>query len=104
MRTVLPLSIPRDSLDAGATADLSTPLRGTMTVDRQPRLVDVRQIGPKSERDISGRCSVCNTVMIARLDTSEEAKIEKLRERLEKVFARHLAATGCSNRESAASR
>jgi hypothetical protein len=75
-----------------------------MTVDRQPRLVDIRQIGPKSERDISGRCSVCNTVMIARLDNSEEANPEKLRERLEEVFARHLSGKGCSNREPAAGR
>jgi hypothetical protein len=75
-----------------------------MTVDRQPRLVDVRQIGPKSERDISGRCSVCDTVMIARLDNSEEPTPEKLRERLEKVFARHLAGSGCSERGSTAGR
>jgi len=73
-----------------------------MTVDRQPQLVDVRQIGPKSERDISGRCSVCNTVMISRLDASEEANPEKLRERLEEVFARHLAGSECSKRGSGA--
>lgn len=75
-----------------------------MPVDLQPRLVDVRQIGPKSERDISGRCSVCNTVMIARLDNSEEPKPEKLRERLENVFDRHLAGSGCRKRGSVADR
>jgi hypothetical protein len=75
-----------------------------MTVDRQPRLMDVRQIGPKSERDISARCSVCDTVMIARLDNSEEPKPEKLLERLEQVFARHLAGSGCSKPGSAAGR
>ena len=75
-----------------------------MTEDRPPRLVDVRQIGPKSERDISGRCSACNAVMIARLDNCEELKPEKLRERLENVFARHLAGNGCSKREPGASR
>lgn len=74
--------------------------RGEVTVDRQPRLVDVRQIGPKSERDISGRCSACDTVMIARLDNSEKPEAEKLRERLEKVFARHLAGSGCLKRAS----
>jgi len=66
-----------------------------MTVDRQPRLVDVRQIGPKSERDISGRCSACDAVVIARLDSSEDPKPDKLRERLENVFARHLAESEC---------
>jgi len=71
-----------------------------MAVDRQPRLVDVRQIGPKGERDISGRCSACDTVLIARLDSSEEPKPEKLRERLDSVFARHLARSGCVKRES----
>ena len=75
-----------------------------MTVDCQPRLVDVRQIGPKSERDISGKCSVCDTVMIARLDNWEEAKPEKLRERLEKVFARHVAGSGCIKSASDAGR
>ncbi len=67
-----------------------------MTGDRQPQLLDVRQIGPKSERDISGRCSACNAVMIARLDNWEEPKLEQLRERLDSVFARHLAESGCS--------
>jgi len=31
-------------------------------------LIDVRQIGPDSERDISGRCTACGVVVIARLD------------------------------------
>jgi hypothetical protein len=42
--------------------------------------------------------------MIARLDNSEEPTPEKLRERLEKVFARHLAGSGCSERGSTAGR
>ena len=75
-----------------------------MTGDRQPRLVDVRQIGPKSERDISGRCSACNAVMIARLDNWEEPKPEELRERLDTVFARHLAGSACSKRVLSAGR
>ena len=66
-----------------------------MTVDRQPRLVDVRQIGPKSERDISGRCSACGVVLIARLETFEEAKPDHLRNRLDKLFARHITESGC---------
>jgi len=73
-----------------------------MTVDRQPRLVDVRQIGPKSERDTSGRCSVCDTILIARLDNWEQAEPEKLRERLENVFARHVAGSGCIKHASGA--
>jgi len=66
-----------------------------MTVDRQPHLVDVRQIGPKSERDISGRCSACGVVLIAQLDNSEEAKPQQLRDRLEQLFARHINESGC---------
>jgi hypothetical protein len=42
--------------------------------------------------------------VIARLDNWEELKAEKLRERLEKVFARHLAGSGCVKRASAAGR
>jgi hypothetical protein len=66
-----------------------------MTVRRTPRLVDVRQIGPKSERDISGRCSACGVVLIARLDKWEDAKPAQLREKLESLFSRHLTESGC---------
>jgi hypothetical protein len=66
-----------------------------MTVDRTPRLTDVRQIGPNSERDISGRCSACGVVLIARLDNWVEAKPEPLRAKLDKLFARHLMDTTC---------
>ncbi len=66
-----------------------------MTVDRTPRLTDVRQIGPNSERDISGRCSACGVVLIARLDNWEAAKPELLRGKLEKLFARHLIDATC---------
>jgi hypothetical protein len=62
-----------------------------MTVRRTPRLVDIRQIGPKSERDISGRCSACGVVLIARLDNWDDAKPAQLRERLESLFTRHIA-------------
>ena len=66
-----------------------------MTVDRTPRLVDVRQIGPNSEWDISGRCSACGVVLITRLDNSEAATPEQLRHKLERLFGRHLAETTC---------
>jgi hypothetical protein len=56
-------------------------------------LSDVRQIGPNSERDISGVCSACGVVLIARLDDGdpEQPTPERLRAELEKVFERHLA-------------
>jgi hypothetical protein len=66
-----------------------------MTLDRQPRLVDVRHIGPKSERDISGRCSACGVILIARLDTREDAQSQQLRDKLERLFARHVTETKC---------
>jgi hypothetical protein len=71
-----------------------------MTVDRTPRLVDVRQIGPNSERDISGRCSGCGVVLIARLDNCEDAKPELLRDKLGKVFGRHLIDTTCGKSQN----
>jgi len=66
-----------------------------MTVHRTRRLVDVRQSGPKSERDISGRCSVCGAVLIARLDNSQEVNPQQLRDELESLFDRHVAEIGC---------
>ena len=66
-----------------------------MTVGRKPRLIDVRQIGPHSERDISGRCSACRAVLIARLDNSEDLKPRQLRDKLERLFARHIAESKC---------
>ncbi len=62
-----------------------------------PRLIDVRQIGPQSERDISGRCSACGVVLIARLDKSEEIKPEMLRDKLDKLFNRHLSENFCAS-------
>ena len=73
-----------------------------MTVDRSPRLIDVRQIGPNSERDISGRCSACGVILIARLDHWENAAPELLRNKLDKLFARHLAEIGCGREARAA--
>jgi hypothetical protein len=69
-----------------------------MTVDRSPRLIDVRQIGPNSERDISGRCSACGVILIARLDHWENAAPELLRKKLDKLFERHLAEVGCGKK------
>ena len=69
-----------------------------MTVDRSPRLIDVRQIGPNSERDISGRCSACGAVLITRLDHWENAAPELLRKKLDKLFERHLAEVGCGKK------
>ena len=66
-----------------------------MTVERTPRLTDIRQIGPNSERDISGRCSACGVVLIAQLDNREGAESELLRNKLEELFARHLIDTTC---------
>jgi hypothetical protein len=71
-----------------------------MTVDRPPRLIDVRQIGPNSERDISGRCSACGVVLLARLDNLEDATPELLRAKLDKVFARHLIDSTCGVSEN----
>jgi len=75
-----------------------------MTVGREPRLVDVRQIGPHSERDISGRCSACGAVLIARLDNSEDVKPKQLRDKLERLFARHIDENGCGQTRSSASK
>ena len=67
-------------------------------MDRSPRLIDVRQIGPNSERDISGRCSACGVVLIARLDHWESAAPQPLRNKLDKLFERHVAETGCGKK------
>jgi hypothetical protein len=71
-----------------------------MTVERTPRLTDIRQIGPNSERDISGRCSACGVVLIARLNNWEDPEPELLRDKLEKLFARHLIDTTCSESQN----
>jgi hypothetical protein len=69
-----------------------------MTVDRSPRLIDVRQIGPNSERDISGRCSACGVILIARLDHGENPAPGLLRNKLDKLFERHLTEVGCGKK------
>jgi hypothetical protein len=67
----------------------SATIRWAVNLDRTPRLIDVRQIGPDSERDISGRCFACGVVLIARLDNRESSNLEALRSKLEKLFARN---------------
>ena len=67
-------------------------------MDRTPRVVDVRQIGPQSERDISGKCSACGAILFARLDDLEEASQERLKEKLEHVFAPHVTKEHAANR------
>lgn len=64
-----------------------------VSLDRTLRLIDVRQIGPDSERGISGRCCACGVVLIARLDNRESSNLEALRSKLEKLFARNLTET-----------
>jgi hypothetical protein len=54
-------------------------------------LRDVRQIGPDRERDISGACSACGNLLLARLDNGAEPAPGHLRAKLEKVFERHIA-------------
>ena len=73
----------------------SATIRWAVNLDRTPRLIDVRQIGPDSERDISARCSACGVVLIARLDNRGSSNLEALRSKLEKLFARNLTETAC---------
>lgn len=55
-------------------------------------LVDVRQIGPQSEREISGVCSFCGDMLLACLsDIDAEPTLVRLRAELETVFLRHVA-------------
>lgn len=58
----------------------------------KPCLSDVRQIGPERERErcISGVCSACGTVLLARLEDSEPVNPMVLREKLDAVFKSHL--------------
>jgi hypothetical protein len=58
----------------------SATIRWAVSLDRTLRVIDVRQIGPDSERDISGRCS---------------SNLEALRSKLEKLLARNLTETAC---------
>ncbi len=59
---------------------------------RRPQLLDIRQIGPDSERDISGKCSACGDYLLAGLEESEKPNPEGLRKALEETFVRHVSA------------
>lgn len=41
-------------------------------MDGRPLLIDVRQIEPDKERDISGACSACGAILLARLRKDTE--------------------------------
>lgn len=61
-------------------------------MDGRPLLIDVRQIGPDKERDISGVCSACGATLLARLRNDvEKPTPERLHSELEAVFERHAA-------------
>jgi hypothetical protein len=55
------------------------------------RLDDIRQIGPNSERDISGVCSGCGTTLLARLDSKGIPTREQLEDALQALFSRHVS-------------
>ena len=58
----------------------------------RPFLIDVRQIGPDKERDISGVCSACGAILLARLRNGiEKPTPEHLHAELETVSRRHVA-------------
>lgn len=55
-----------------------------------PKLVDIRQIGPNSNRDISGICPGCGDTLFARLDQSVRANHDVLEQRLQDHFEQHV--------------
>jgi len=55
------------------------------------RLEDVRQIGPGSERDISGVCTYCGTTLLARIDSKAVPARAQLEDALQRLFDRHVA-------------
>jgi len=59
---------------------------------QEPRLLDVRRIGPESERDISGVCSVCKITLLIRLDSPKVPPRAALEDALRNLFLRHVAA------------
>jgi hypothetical protein len=58
---------------------------------RKPHVVDVRQIGPDSERFVSGRCSECGDYLLATLSKPVPPRAELLTLTLEALFKKHLA-------------
>jgi len=58
----------------------------------RPFLIDVRRTGPDKERDISGVCFACGTILLARLrNDAERPTPERLNAELGTVFERHVA-------------
>jgi hypothetical protein len=55
-----------------------------------PALNDVRHIGAKGDRNISGVCSACGTALLIWLEDSEAAK-PSLPDRLDAIFKAHVA-------------
>ena len=90
-----------ETVNRGNRSESATVSRGEMTVGREPRLVDGRQIGPNSECDISGRCSVCGVILLARLNSRGDASAierrEQLGSKLERLFNRHVSETKCGS-------
>jgi len=57
----------------------------------KPALLDVRQIGPNNERDISGVCSICRTIFLTGVRAPKIPSREQLEDALLDVFQRHVA-------------
>ncbi len=56
----------------------------------RPTLTDIRQIGPNSERHISGICSSCGTVLLNCVNSPKVPTRKQLEDALLDVFHRHL--------------
>jgi len=63
-------------------------------------LIDVRQIGPDSERDISGVCSACGAVLFAALGDDEVPNPQRLQAKLERTLEKHVAEAHAEPRQS----
>ncbi|HEY1264396.1 MAG TPA: hypothetical protein VGF06_12795 [Terriglobales bacterium] len=62
-----------------------------LSTNQTYRLLDIRQIGPNRERDISGICSGCGATLFVALTASETPSRILLEQRLQSRFAIHLA-------------
>ena len=59
--------------------------------NRKPcHLRDIRQLGPNSERDISGICSCCSTTLLTRMDSASVPTRSQLEQTLHSLFLRHI--------------
>lgn len=57
---------------------------------QRPRILDIRQIGPRNGLDISGTWSACGDVLFARLDQNNSGDLSALDQKLRDVFAGHV--------------